>query len=487
MTKKQSRRRFLTDSSLIAGTLLAASQTQALVQAATNAAPGTLRVGAYVMDVTPPTFPIAVNGYFSPRYFEKANDPTCARVIMVDDGKEQFVFMTLDVCLFPTSFSDKIKDLAAKKTGIAKERISISATHTHFGPGLFGEVYTKYNAKYIEWLIEKSADAIAKAKANAQPAKFGWTTAREERHVFCRRFLMKPGTAWDEPGEFVDAPRNLAQMNPGKANPNSISRTGVPDQTIYILAFETLAGRPLALLANYSTHYAGEPQALSADYFGVFAKRIKEMLGADDKFVAMMTNGTSGDTNCIDFLDKDQPKFNFEIVGEHVAERTFQAYGRIKFQTNVAVRSKQEVLKLANRRPTAKQLQYARDFLAKYKDDPKVKVTTKSYAQRTLIQETLQEIANVPIQAVQIGDFGICTIPNEVFSFTGHDLRAYSPFEKTIVISLANGYNGYLPTSDQFELGGYTTWRGTSYLEYTAEPKIRAALLAMLKELAKKS
>ncbi|MDD3588003.1 MAG: hypothetical protein PHQ75_12550, partial [Thermoguttaceae bacterium] len=318
MTKKQSRRRFLTDSSLIAGTLLAASQTQALVQAATNAAPGTLRVGAYVMDVTPPTFPIAVNGYFSPRYFEKANDPTCARVIMVDDGKEQFVFMTLDVCLFPTSFSDKIKDLAAKKTGIAKERISISATHTHFGPGLFGEVYTKYNAKYIEWLIEKSADAIAKAKANAQPAKFGWTTAREERHVFCRRFLMKPGTAWDEPGEFVDAPRNLAQMNPGKANPNSISRTGVPDQTIYILAFETLAGRPLALLANYSTHYAGEPQALSADYFGVFAKRIKEMLGADDKFVAMMTNGTSGDTNCIDFLDKDQPKFNFEIVGEHV-------------------------------------------------------------------------------------------------------------------------------------------------------------------------
>ncbi|MDD3588108.1 MAG: hypothetical protein PHQ75_13075, partial [Thermoguttaceae bacterium] len=133
------------------------------------------------------------------------------------------------------------------------------------------------------------------------------------------------------------------------------------------------------------------------------------------------------------------------------------------------------------------QLQYARDFLAKYKDDPKVKVTTKSYAQRTLIQETLQEIANVPIQAVQIGDFGICTIPNEVFSFTGHDLRAYSPFEKTIVISLANGYNGYLPTSDQFELGGYTTWRGTSYLEYTAEPKIRAALLAMLKELAKKS
>ncbi len=52
------------------------------------------------------------------------------------------------------------------------------------------------------------------------------------------------------------------------------------------------------------------------------------------------------------------------------------------------------------------------------------------------------------------------------------------------VISLANGWFGYLPTPAQHQLGGYETWRSrTSYLEVGAEPKIREALLGVLAEL----
>jgi hypothetical protein len=52
-------------------------------------------------------------------------------------------------------------------------------------------------------------------------------------------------------------------------------------------------------------------------------------------------------------------------------------------------------------------------------------------------------------------------------------------------IELANGYHGYLPPPDQFPLGGYTTWRArSSYLEVEAEPKIRAAVLALLEQVA---
>jgi len=55
------------------------------------------------------------------------------------------------------------------------------------------------------------------------------------------------------------------------------------------------------------------------------------------------------------------------------------------------------------------------------------------------------------------------------------------------VISLANGWFGYLPTPEQHPLGGYETWRSrTSYLEVGAEPKIRKALLEVLGQLAAK-
>ncbi|MBC8117391.1 MAG: hypothetical protein H7062_23585, partial [Candidatus Saccharimonas sp.] len=64
-------------------------------------------------------------------------------------------------------------------------------------------------------------------------------------------------------------------------------------------------------------------------------------------------------------------------------------------------------------------------------------------------------------------------------------LKKESPLPATFTIELANGYNGYLPTPGQHELGGYETWRArSSYLATDAEPKIRAALLGLLKAVA---
>ena len=60
-----------------------------------------------------------------------------------------------------------------------------------------------------------------------------------------------------------------------------------------------------------------------------------------------------------------------------------------------------------------------------------------------------------------------------------------SPQKPTFCISLANGYNGYLPTAQHHEWGGYETWRArSSYLAVDAEAKIRETLLRLLGEVA---
>jgi hypothetical protein len=88
------------------------------------------------------------------------------------------------------------------------------------------------------------------------------------------------------------------------------------------------------------------------------------------------------------------------------------------------------------------------------------------------------------LQAIRIGDLGIGTIPNEVYSSTGLAIKKESPLETTFTIELANGAEGYIPPPEQHKLGGYTAWRArTSSLEVNAEPKIRKTVLELLREV----
>ena len=87
----------------------------------------------------------------------------------------------------------------------------------------------------------------------------------------------------------------------------------------------------------------------------------------------------------------------------------------------------------------------------------------------------------VKLQVVRIGELALAAVPCEVFAETGLAIKQASPFKPTFVVELANGYNGYLPTPAQHQLGGYETWPARSaYLEPPAEAKIRASVLELL-------
>ena len=106
------------------------------------------------------------------------------------------------------------------------------------------------------------------------------------------------------------------------------------------------------------------------------------------------------------------------------------------------------------------------------------------YARETLKLAEYPDTVKLKLQAIRIGELGIVAIPCEVFTEIGLELKRRSPLKPTFTISLANGYNGYLPTPEQHELAGYETWRArSSYLEAGASPKIVEALLKLLDEV----
>ncbi len=122
--------------------------------------------------------------------------------------------------------------------------------------------------------------------------------------------------------------------------------------------------------------------------------------------------------------------------------------------------------------------------MLKQTQDPNRFSTEELYAQESIRLSEGPDEVTILLQAVRIGDTAIVAVPCEVFAAIGLEIRQRSPFPATFLIGLANGYNGYLPTPEQHELGGYETWRsGWSYLETAASRKITETLLAMLEQL----
>jgi hypothetical protein len=250
-------------------------------------------------------------------------------------------------------------------------------------------------------------------------------------------------------------------------------------------------GKPLALLANYSLHYVGGLPALSADYFGVFAEKIKELLGGDKSFVGIMSNGTSGNINNINFHvagSKQGEGEQIRIVADSVAQAAFKAYKTIKHADWVPVAMAQKEIDLGVRLPSQDDIRRAEEILARAAEAKKKVLTTQPeiYARETVLMAKYPAQVPVILQAIKIGELGIVANPCETFVEIGLEIKQKSPLRPTFTIELANGYNGYLPTPEHHELGGYETWRArSSYLEVNASRKIMETWQELLREVTR--
>src|SRR5439155_4330128 len=255
------------------------------------------RAGAYAQDITPTKFPISVNGGMTDRQAKSAHDRLHARCLVLDDGATKIAFAVCDSCMIPREVTDPAKALAAKLTSIPPERILISATHTHSAPTVGGVFQSDPDPDYQKFLAEKIAEGIAAANRRLAPAKIGWAVGQDPTQVFNRRWKVQNADLLANPFGGVDQVR----MNPPRAHKDLVEPAGPTDPDVSILSVQTAAGKPLALLANYSLHYVGGFPELSADYFAVFAEKIGSLLDADKDFVGIMSNGTSGNINNVNF------------------------------------------------------------------------------------------------------------------------------------------------------------------------------------------
>jgi Concanavalin A-like lectin/glucanases superfamily len=443
---------------------------------------GTLRAGAFAIDVSPQSFPVIVNGGFLQAKADKVRDPLSARCLVLDDGKTRLAVAIVDSCMMPRELIDQAKALASKKTGIAVDRMLIAATHTHTAPSVMGSLGASADPAYAAFLPGRIAEGIEKAAAALEPAKVGWGAVDDAAHTFCRRWIRRSDRMIDDPFGV----RNVrANMHPGHVNPDVVGPSGAVDSGLTVLAIQSASGRPIAVLANYSMHYFGA-EPISADYYSRFASALARKIGAGAEnraFVAIMSQGTSGDQQWMDY-GKPRNDPGIHAFADQVADTAFRAYQSIKaFDERPALAMAETELTLRRRTPDAERLKWARAVVDKMGDRIAQNIP-EVYAKEAIYLHDEPE-RTLKLQAIRIGGLGVAAIPDEVYGLTGLKIKARSPLATTMNIELANGSEGYIPTPEQHALGGYTTWPArTAALEVEAEPKIVDAVLALLEKVA---
>ena len=439
------------------------------------------RAGAFAVDISPTNFPVRVNAMFTERSADKVADPLFAKALALDDGTTRLVLCVVDTCMIPRDLIDRAKADASKATGIPTERMLVSATHTHSAPSAMGCLGSRVDPRYAVLLPGRITSAIVGAVERLALARVGWAQTDDWEHTFNRRWIRRPDKMITDPfGQ-----RNVrAHMHPGHESPDAIGPSGPVDPQLSVLAVQRADGKPLALLANYSMHYY-ESALLSSDYYGRFARHVATMLGADEAFVGIMSQGTSGDLMWMDY-GAPRRQIGYDAYAKEVARRVADMVRGMKWQESALLKMAERKLELGYRAPDEQRLTWAREMAAKL-GDKLPQSQPEIYALEAIYLHDRPR-TELKLQALRIGELGITALPNEVFAISGLKLKQRSPFAATFNIELANGAEGYIPPPEQHKLGGYTTWPArTAGLETNAEPRIVETALALLEEVAGRS
>ena len=453
---------------------------------------GQLRVGTACVDVSPTVTPFQLRSGKS----SFVHDPLHVRAVAFECGEGRAVICLIDAIGIGREMSDIAKSRVAEKTGWNPEDMLICATHTHTAPkggeGMPGrEAYEKL--KY-----EKLAEAIVQAIQSMEPARVGFSSEDEPSEVRNRRWFLQPGTM---------PPNPLGEQDQVKTNANRnhlVKPAGPIDPEICVIDVRTNRHKPLALIANYALHYVGgvpkkvdkngrEVGMASADYFGEFSRIMPYRLGGANppaNFVAMMTNGASGDINNLVFTGSRAPRSPYEqiqIVASKTADASWRAVRKIEnYDTKPLIATRQREVDLPYREPNKREISLAKGLLNRTRQEREaINSRTTSVATRVIEYAKPEHPRTEPvlIQAFRIGDQAIVSMPFEVLVEIGLEIKKKSPFERTLLISMANGGYGYLPPPNQHKLGGYETWLGTSRFQPQSSNILIKNLLEMLEEL----
>lgn len=406
-------------------------------------------------------------GGFVKDFHRTFHDPCKVRVALFSDGGKNVVLVGVDAVQLPRDLMLRARDRIARTTDIRPEEIMIGASHSHTSgptgillPGQFDtaseqvrklayEESTLADADYLETVTQGIVDGVRHARAARVPAQLGFGFGHEDTISFNRRYRMKNGQIW---------------TNPGQMNPDIVDYAGPIDPQVGVIGAWDLEGNLLGTAVNFGTHPTGLPRGISANWIYYLEKTIQGATGTNVPVVFML--GPSGNINARNSLDPYEQDLApwASKAGARIGAEAIKVLYSVPRTTDVTLDGRHRVWHIARRTSSAETLEKAHAILARGKPDPRAPSMTEwIFAKETLLLQHLIETepqgVEVEVQALQVGPAVLVSSPAEYFVEYGLQIKEASRFPFTFAVALANGAAGYVPLESDFgpSGGGYET------------------------------
>jgi hypothetical protein len=397
-----------------------------------------MRAGAASGDITPP-IGASLAGYLEERRATGVHDPLRAKALVVESGDDAVAIVACDAIALARGSVQEIRAIAHDQCGISAQNIMVACTHTHLGPATVDIFQTVSDNSTLERSVEGASGAIAQAKSALRPANV--CLSRGELHgiAFNRRYHMADGTI---------------RTNP-RARSDIIGPVGPVDPEVIVLSFTSENGEPIAVLVNFALHLDTiGGTMISADYPAVMSEVVQRELGEDAQVI--FVNGACGDINHINFMNPADPVSGFErsrAIGEALGRKVLELLPQ-STPVEGRIRARNTTVQLQIRSISRQEVEKAQETLP---DAPPIGETSTEqvWACETVQVSKLPPSVEAEIQALTLGDCALVGIPCEIFAQLGLEIKRRSPFPTTGIVELANGYEGYLPTRQAYDEGGY--------------------------------
>ncbi len=399
-------------------------------------------------------------GYFAPRPANGILDPLYLNAIAISDQKQTVLIITVDALGIRETFCKEIRELIEKRTGIPTDHIIINALHQHtsFVMRPKGGTCALEDATYIDVLYRKFCDVSQMAIDDMEESTLYISVAPAIEPIsFIRRYRMKDGTV---------------KTNPGTTWINILNQLGNSDNDVRLLKFKRSEKKDIALV-NFCTHpdvIGGNK--ISADWPGF----VRKFVEADHKDAhCMLVNGFQGDVNHYNFNlapeNRGKGYKHSEKMGRVIADTVNIIWDSGAVQNKTNVNAAQTVVHNKTRTDGIEDYDICKPIYDEYQktfkipDDAPIK--NLAYLRRICELRTDPIWRTIPVSAIGIGNLAFVGLGGEPFSHYAEAIREGAPDKLIISVTCANGFEGYLPTKDAFEEGGYeaTASAFTSNLE----------------------
>jgi len=463
--------------------------------------------------------PIPINGQAHLRVSEGIIDPLTSTALILDDGEDCAIFVSLDMVSIRCGLVDEVRaKTKALRPEIPVEKILMNATHAHTGASHYTDkanllvgndpadrvpLSDKYpiasGDEHRAWLSTQMAEMIAEAWDRRAPGGiaygYGYAVVGHSRRVCYFDDVSKRSDA-DKTNTYAV---NGHSVMYGNTNDDNFSHYEAgADHFINLLYTFDQAGNLTGAVVNVPcpSQNSEHEWKLTADYWcdtraairkthgnifilpqcaaaGDLSPRILHYKQAQDRRFRLKYGAEGNDRSTTEFNARKDIAERIAVAFDEVlswAKKDIRTEARISHNVSTVELSRYMITeedKAAAEEGLAISLR--QDYATT--DDPKADLiyNTRLVSNRNRFQSVLrryeeqktQKKLPMEMHVIRVGDIAFASNRYELFMDYAHRIQARSPFEQTFIVQLCgqpgpDTMGGYLPTQRAFEGRGYS-------------------------------